>query len=135
MKINQIIQSKSGSKVRQKSINIVPKEFLRKFSLVPRHRSLNKISIFQLFWVFNGFFEDLGTTYAANALEKATNNKDYLPFLRSSGLPFLTVANTISPTAAAGRRFKRPLIPLTAIMYKFLAPEIEILQIFSLWPC
>ena len=58
-------------------------------------------------------------------LEKGTN-KDYLPFLRSSGLPFLTVANTISPTAAAGRRFKRPLIPLTAIMYKFLAPEIEI---------
>ena len=66
-----------------------------------------------------GFFEDLRSTYT-------NTNKDYLPFLRSSGLPFLTVANTISPTAAAGRRFKRPLIPLTAIMYKFLAPEIEI---------
>ena len=72
-----------------------------------------------------GFFDDLRSTYAANTLHKVTN-KDYLPFLRSSGLPFLTVANTISPTAAAGRRFKRPLIPLTAIMYKFLAPEIEI---------
>ena len=39
-------------------------------------------------------------------------------------MPFFTVANTISPHAAAGRRFKRPLMPPTAIMYKFLAPGI-----------
>ena len=44
------------------------------------------------------------------------------PFLRSSGLPFLTVARTISPLAAAGSRFNRPRIPPTAMMYRFLAP-------------
>ena len=46
------------------------------------------------------------------------------PFLRSSGLPFLTVAKTISPLAAAGSRFNRPRIPPTAMIYKFFAPAI-----------
>jgi hypothetical protein len=48
-----------------------------------------------------------------------------IPFFRSSGFPSLTVAITISPTQAAGRRFKRPLYPLTAITYKFLAPVLS----------
>ena len=48
-----------------------------------------------------------------------------LPFLRSSGLPFLTVAKTMSPHAAAGKRLRRPRMPPTAMMYRFLAPENE----------
>lgn len=44
------------------------------------------------------------------------------PFFLSSGLPFLTVAMTISPTPAAGSLFRRPLIPFTEMMYRFLAP-------------
>merc|ERR1711976_1010885 len=39
-------------------------------------------------------------------------------FLRSSGLPFFTVAITMSPTPAAGRRFKRPETPNTDRMYR-----------------
>ena len=54
-------------------------------------------------------------------------NKCNEPFLRSSGLPFFTVAKTISPLAAAGSRFNRPRIPPTAMMYRFLAPIIEFL--------
>lgn len=46
-------------------------------------------------------------------------------FFLSSGLPFLTVAITISPEPAAGSRLRRPLIPCTAITYKFLAPDHE----------
>ena len=49
----------------------------------------------------------------------------HLPFFLSSGLPFLTVAKTMSPLAAAGRRLRRPLIPPTAMMYRFLAPVKE----------
>lgn len=45
-------------------------------------------------------------------------------FLRS-GLPFFTVAMTISPTQADGKRFKRPLIPFTEMMYRFLAPVLS----------
>ncbi|KAG9301752.1 hypothetical protein G9A89_003299 [Geosiphon pyriformis] len=41
------------------------------------------------------------------------------------GFPFLTVAITISSMPAAGNRFKRLCIPLTEIMYKFLAPELS----------
>ena len=52
----------------------------------------------------------------------------HIPFLRSSGFPFFTVAKTISPLAAAGSRFNRPRIPPTAIMYRFLAPEVMIVQ-------
>merc|ERR1719457_317920 len=46
-------------------------------------------------------------------------------FFLSSGLPFLTVASTKAPDAAEGNLFKRPLIPLTAIMYKFFAPVLS----------
>ena len=45
-------------------------------------------------------------------------------FLRS-GFPFLTVAITISPTQADGNLFKRPLIPFTEMMYRFLAPVLS----------
>merc|ERR1712020_742612 len=48
-----------------------------------------------------------------------------MTFFLSSGLPFLTVAKTMSPLAAAGRRLRRPLIPLTAMIYKFLAPVLS----------
>jgi len=44
------------------------------------------------------------------------------PFFLSSGLPFLTVAITMSPTPAAGSLFRRPLMPFTEMMYRFLAP-------------
>jgi hypothetical protein len=47
------------------------------------------------------------------------------PFLRSSGLPFFTVHMTMSPGAAAGRRLRRAPNPETAMMYKFLAPELS----------
>lgn len=46
----------------------------------------------------------------------------YSPFFLSSGLPFLTVAITMSPTPAAGSLFSRPLIPFTEMIYRFLAP-------------
>lgn len=49
-----------------------------------------------------------------------------LTFFLSSGLPFFTVATNMSPTPAAGRRFKRPRMPMTAITYKFLPPKIKI---------
>lgn len=45
-------------------------------------------------------------------------------FLRS-GLPFFTVAMTISPTQADGNRFRRPLIPFTEMMYRFFAPVLS----------
>lgn len=35
-------------------------------------------------------------------------NNNSIPFLRSSGLPFFTEAMIMSPTAAPGRRFRRP---------------------------
>jgi len=47
---------------------------------------------------------------------------NYIPFFRSSGFPFFTVATIMSPEPAAGILFKRPLIPWTAITNKFLAP-------------
>lgn len=48
-----------------------------------------------------------------------------LPFFLRSGFPFFTVAKTRSPAPAAGRRFNRPLIPFTAMMYRFLAPVLS----------
>ena len=45
-------------------------------------------------------------------------------FLRS-GFPFFTVAITMSPTQAEGRRFKRPLIPFTEMMQRFFAPVLS----------
>merc|ERR1719382_454752 len=46
-------------------------------------------------------------------------------FFLSSGLPFLHVHNTMSPGPQFGILFKRPPIPRTAIMNKFLAPELS----------
>lgn len=48
-----------------------------------------------------------------------------LPFFLRSGFPFFTVARTRSPAPAAGRRLSRPLIPFTAMMYRFLAPVLS----------
>merc|ERR1711976_1126707 len=48
-----------------------------------------------------------------------------ITFLRSSGFPFLTVATNMSPDPAAGSLFKRPLMPWTAITYRFLAPVLS----------
>lgn len=57
--------------------------------------------------------------------------RNTLTFFLSSGLPFLTVATNMSPTPAAGRRFRRPRMPCTAITYRFLAPEKCVLHLFS----
>lgn len=48
-----------------------------------------------------------------------------ITFFLKSGLPFLTVAITISPTHAEGNRLRRPLIPFTEMMYRFLAPVLS----------
>src|SRR5256885_1982924 len=62
-------------------------------------------------------------------ISNKNNTKNFImniiPFFLKSGLPFLTVAITISPTPAAGNLFNRPWIPLTEITYKFLAPELS----------
>ena len=42
--------------------------------------------------------------------------QDGSPFFLRSGLPFFTVAMTISPAAAAGKRFNRAPQPTTAMM-------------------
>lgn len=52
----------------------------------------------------------------------------YFTFFLNSGLPFLTVATIMSPDPAAGSLFNRPLIPWTAITYRFLAPGIACKQ-------
>lgn len=48
-----------------------------------------------------------------------------ITFFLSSGFPFFTVATIMSPEPAAGRRFNRPLIPCTAMTYRFLAPVLS----------
>ena len=48
-----------------------------------------------------------------------------ITFFRSSGLPFFTVAITMSPTPAAGSRFRRAPIPFTEMMYRLRAPELS----------
>lgn len=48
-----------------------------------------------------------------------------MTFFRNSGLPFLTVATNMSPQPAAGSLFNLPLIPLTAITNRFLAPVLS----------
>ena len=53
------------------------------------------------------------------------------PFFRSSGFPFLTVATNMSPEPAAGSLFRRPLMPCTAITYKFFAPAHRRMAISS----
>lgn len=47
------------------------------------------------------------------------------PFLRSSGLPFLTEHMTMLPQVAPGILFRRPLMPFTEMMYRFLAPVLS----------
>jgi len=47
------------------------------------------------------------------------------PFFRSSGLPFFTVAMTMSPIVAFGRRLRREPKPLTEMTYKFFAPVLS----------
>lgn len=56
------------------------------------------------------------------ALQAQPPFSTHSPFFLSSGLPFLTVAMTMSPTPAAGSLFRRPLMPFTEMMYRFLAP-------------
>merc|ERR1719356_1977735 len=46
-------------------------------------------------------------------------------FFRSSGLPFLHVQSTMSPGPQFGILFRRPPMPFTAIMYRFLAPLLS----------
>merc|ERR1719311_447200 len=48
-----------------------------------------------------------------------------MTFFRSSGLPFLHEHMTRSPGAADGSLFSRPLMLITAITYRFLAPELS----------
>ena len=48
-----------------------------------------------------------------------------ITFFRNSGFPFFTVAMTISPTPAAGRRLRRAPQPLTEMMYRLRAPELS----------
>merc|ERR550525_712759 len=48
-----------------------------------------------------------------------------ITFFLSSGLPFLTEARTMSPLQAAGSLFSLPLIPYTAITYRFLPPVLS----------
>lgn len=48
-----------------------------------------------------------------------------ITFFLNSGFPFLTVAITMSPTPAAGRRLSRAPIPLTDMMYRLRAPELS----------
>lgn len=49
----------------------------------------------------------------------------HTPFFLSSGFPFFTVAKTRSPAPAAGSLLSRPLIPFTAMTYRFLAPVLS----------
>eukprot|EP00474_Spongospora_subterranea_P004469 CRZ04927.1 hypothetical protein [Spongospora subterranea] len=48
-----------------------------------------------------------------------------MTFFLRSGLPFFTVAITISPTQAEGNLLSLPLIPFTEMMYRFLAPVLS----------
>ena len=48
-----------------------------------------------------------------------------MTFFLRSGFPFFTVAITMSPTQAEGSLLRRPLIPFTEMMYKFLAPVLS----------
>jgi hypothetical protein len=58
-------------------------------------------------------------------LQGSTQVRLHIPFLRRSGFPFLTVAMTISPHAAAGRRLSLEPHPTTEITYRFLAPVLS----------
>ncbi len=54
-----------------------------------------------------------------------TKQDDILPFFLSSGFPFLTEATNMSPLAAAGSLFRRPLIAFTAMTKRFFAPVLS----------
>ena len=62
-------------------------------------------------------------------LSKCWRKTKHPPFFRSSGFPFLTVATNMSPEPAAGSLFRRPLMPCTAITYKFFAPAHRMMPI------
>lgn len=68
-------------------------------------------------------------------LHSAISLSSLLTFFLSSGLPFLTVATNMSPTPAAGRRFRRPRMPCTAITYRFLAPENMRITLIKHYSC
>eukprot|EP00826_Nyctotherus_ovalis_P051567 TRINITY_DN644_c0_g1_i8.p1 TRINITY_DN644_c0_g1~~TRINITY_DN644_c0_g1_i8.p1 ORF type:complete len:126 (-),score=1.16 TRINITY_DN644_c0_g1_i8:244-621(-) len=51
-----------------------------------------------------------------------------ITFFLSSGLPFFTLHRIMSPTVAAGRRLRRPLYRVTAIVNKFFAPTLILLS-------
>jgi hypothetical protein len=50
---------------------------------------------------------------------------DCVPFFLRSGFPFLTEARTRSPTQAVGNLFNLDPVPVTAIIWRFLAPINE----------
>ena len=58
-------------------------------------------------------------------LKSHSNYLNRLPFFLKSGFPFLTVAMIMSPTQAAGNLLSLAPKPLTAIVYKFLAPVLS----------
>ena len=63
-------------------------------------------------------------------LEACNTDQKYNPkalstFFRSSGFPFFTLHNTRSPGEQLGNLFKRPPMPITAKMYRFLGPETK----------
>ncbi|KAF4522948.1 hypothetical protein B566_EDAN009539 [Ephemera danica] len=58
-----------------------------------------------------------GMTETQLSTDEQNTIHDDSPFFRSSGFPFFTVATIMSPTAAAGKRFKRPFTPCTAMTY------------------
>jgi len=89
-------------------------------------------------WIAEPFISPLSFTITPALSSKYTNTPSlrlhaffcrittaFSTFFLNSGLPFLHVARTMSPGAQLGILFKRPPIPLTAIMYKFLAPLLS----------
>ena len=66
-------------------------------------------------------FSGKNTTWHA-LLDNDLKTYNNVPFFLNSGLPFFTVAITMSPLPAAGSLLRRPLMPCTDIMYRFFAP-------------
>lgn len=84
---------------------------------------LNDCSILQIQTDINVYKENIRLYLIPNY--NLYVNIKMLTFLRSSGFPFFTVATIMSPEPAAGSLFKRPLIPWTAITYRFFAPVLS----------
>lgn len=82
-----------------------------RFSL-PHHHS-------EMYW------RERGTHHTRSQTFPVSRPSSSSPFFLRSGFPFFTVAITKSPAPAAGRRLRRPLIPFTAMMYRFLAPVLS----------